>query len=158
MPAIDLIFLGILVGLLAPIVVIDLRERRIPNTLNLLLAVSGVAWIVVRFQDSGAIGVALLESAVAAILLALVCVAVRAASKRAHIGWGDVKFLMAAGFWTGFQGAFLMLFLASVLVILAAIVRLALRRAPAAPTLPFGPMLATALVAVFVGRSILQKL
>lgn len=155
MPPLDLVFLGVLIGLLAPLAVIDLRERRIPNALNLLLAVSGAAWIAARLRNPEAVGAALVESAIAAVLLALVCIAVRAASKRAHIGWGDVKFLAAASFWTGLQGAFVMLLLASVLVILTALFRLLLWRRPSAPTLPFGPMLAAALATVFIGRSIL---
>ncbi len=42
MAGLDFIFLGLLVLLLLPIVLIDLRESRIPNICNLALAAGGL--------------------------------------------------------------------------------------------------------------------
>lgn len=156
MAALDIIFLGILIAVLVPIALIDLRERRIPNWLNLALAVAGLLRIAVIHGQLWAIGRSVLESVVAGVLLVGACLLIKLIDKRAHIGWGDIKFLFASAFWVGLVGSVLVLLLASVTTVVAALVMMPWRKMSLRQTVPFGPMLAFGLLVVFTASAIVQ--
>jgi leader peptidase (prepilin peptidase)/N-methyltransferase len=142
--------LGVLVALALLVAVIDIRSLIIPDGLNGAIFVTGLA-------ASFLLGVvdprsALLASAVAAALLALVQMLFRASRGYDGLGWGDVKFVAAAATWTGLEGFAPALLAASISALLCV---LAMQTAAGSfdryRRIPFGPFLAlgTTVVAGF---------
>jgi len=149
MSAIEIVASGILLLVLVPIVAFDLRERRIPNDLNLALGASGLAFRIVAAPDWTAVGMALVAPvAVIATLLALTG-AMKLLRRPGTLGLGDVKFLAAASLWVGFVGATLVFVVASLLALLFTLARMPWRRLDLRAAIPFGPFLAVGLMLTF---------
>lgn len=147
MSGLDLVFLGLLILLLLPVVVIDLRERRIPNLWNLLIALAGLAHVLAVEFTWRRLGLAFGHAGLTLILLLSMSWLIGRVNARAVIGFGDIKFLVAASFWLGFTGALLVLLAASLLTLLLALLgALAGRGAGWREQRPFGPALALALL------------
>ena len=128
----------------------DIRFGIIPNWLNAVIAVLGLARGLALDGGSGALTGAVAGVAIGATLLLL---------RQGYFAWrglhglglGDVKFLAAAGVWTGLADFPLLLLIATlVALVLAGILHLAGRAVTARTTIPFGPSLALGLLATLV--------
>jgi leader peptidase (prepilin peptidase)/N-methyltransferase len=150
MAGLDFIFLGLLVLLLLPIVLIDLRESRIPNICNLALAVGGLAQALVRSPTLQTLGLSLGVAVLTFALLAGTAWVMQKIDRHARIGWGDLKFLTAASLWVGLQGSLIVLVLASLVALLATLAMAPWRGVKWREMRPFGPALAVGLLAVTV--------
>lgn len=145
MHGMEWVFIGLLGLVLVPVAVIDARERRIPNTLNLLLALLGLAhaWAIGQSWHTP-----LINGAVAVLLLGGSAGVIRLISPRSRIGLGDLKFLAAASLWVGWDGSIAVLFLASVLATLVTVAMAPWQGFDLGRMRPFGPMLAAGMLAV----------
>lgn len=140
---------GVLVLVLVPIVTIDLRERRIPNALNALLAASGLAFRAALAPGWAALLPALVAPlAVTATFLTLIA-AMKWLRRPGTLGMGDVKFLAAAGIWVGFVGTTWVFVVASLLALAFTVARAPWRKPDFRAALPFSPFLAAGLGLVF---------
>ncbi len=128
----------------------DIRFGIIPNWLNALIAVLGLARGLAMDGSSGALTGAVAGVVIGAALLLL---------RQGYFAWrgvqglglGDVKFLAAAGIWTGFADFPLLLLIATLAaLVLAGILRLTGRAVTARTAIPFGPSLAIGLLATLV--------
>jgi leader peptidase (prepilin peptidase)/N-methyltransferase len=133
----------------------DIRFGIIPNWLNALIALLGLArgWAI--DGSSGALAGAVAGVAIGAVLLLL---------RQAYFAWrgvqglglGDVKFLAAAGVWTGLADFPLLLLIATLAaLLLAGILHLSGRAVTARTSIPFGPSLALGLLATLVLQPLL---
>lgn len=145
-------FLGLLILLLIPVVVVDMRERRIPNTANLAIGCAGLAHGV--WQDPRWITLAHMLGQAALVMIVLFATAfvMRMISRRSKVGMGDLKFLMAAALWVGMDGAVIVLLVASLGQLLAALVVAPWKGLKMREMRPFGPMLACGLAVVAIGQ------
>jgi leader peptidase (prepilin peptidase)/N-methyltransferase len=151
MSAPNALFLGVLILLMIPVVVIDLRERRIPNWLNLAIAASGIVHGMWHDPSWRALGLMLFQAGLVTLLLIGTTVVLRMLSRGARIGWGDLKFLAAAALWVGMDGAVIVLLLASIGQLLVALAMAPWRGLRLREMQPFGPMLAGGLIVVAIG-------
>ena len=128
----------------------DIRFGIIPNWLNALLAVLGLARAFAMDGASGAVTGAIAGVAIGAALLLL---------RRGYFAWrgvqglglGDVKFLAAAGIWTGLADFPLLLLIGTLAALLVAgVLHLTGRAVTARTAIPFGPSLAFGLIATLV--------
>jgi leader peptidase (prepilin peptidase) / N-methyltransferase len=128
----------------------DIRFGIIPNWLNALVAVLGLARALAMEGTSGLLTGAIAGVAVGAVLLLL---------RQGYFAWrgvqglglGDVKFLAAAGIWTGLTDFPLLLLIATlVALLLAGVLHLSGRAVTARTAIPFGPSLAFGLLATLV--------
>ncbi|MDB5490512.1 MAG: type fimbrial biosis protein prepilin cysteine protease PilD [Micavibrio sp.] len=96
---------------LVALVAIDLEHMILPNQLNLILWVLGVAYICVTRDGGAGLQSALLASLIYAVLSFVTGWAVSRVLKKEAMGFGDVKFFAVAGLWLGVSAlpAFLML-------------------------------------------------
>jgi prepilin signal peptidase PulO-like enzyme (type II secretory pathway) len=133
----------------------DIRFGIIPNWLNALIAVLGLARGAAMDGASGALMGAIAGVAIGAVLLLL---------RRSYFVWrgvqglglGDVKFLAAAGIWTGLADFPILLLIATLAaLLLAGILHLAGRAVTAQTAIPFGPSLAFGLLATLVLQPLL---
>lgn len=93
-----LVFGGVFVSLVVAACVSDVRARRIPNNLVLLIALAGITFSVLRFSPLAGLGSALGGVGLGlAIWIAFYALGV--------LGAGDVKFFAAAAAWLGPAGA-----------------------------------------------------
>ena len=150
MAGLDFISLGLLVLLLLPIVLIDLRESRIPNICNLALAAGGLAQALVRNPTLQTLGLSLGVAVLTFLLLAGTAWVMQKIDRNARIGWGDLKFLIAASLWVGLQGSLIVLVVASMVALLATLAMAPWRGVKWREMRPFGPALAVGLLAVTV--------
>lgn len=151
MGAIDSLFLGLLVLMMIPVVLTDLRERRIPNVWNAALAAAGLAHAVLRDPRWMTLAIVVAQAAVSLLVLVGTTWLMRRISKQSRIGWGDLKFLVAASFWVGMDGTVLVLFLASLGALLSAVAVAPWQGLNLRQMRPFGPMLAGGLIVVATG-------
>jgi prepilin signal peptidase PulO-like enzyme (type II secretory pathway) len=128
----------------------DIRFGIIPNWLNALIAVLGLARGLAMDGSTGAMTGAVAGVVIGAVLLLL---------RRGYFAWrgvqglglGDVKFLAAAGIWTGLADFPLLLLIATLAaLVLAGILHLTGRAVTARTAIPFGPSLALGLLATLV--------
>jgi len=128
----------------------DIRFGIIPNWLNAIIAVLGLARALVIDGASG-----VLTGAVAGVVIGAVLMLLR----RGYFAWrgvqglglGDVKFLAAAGIWTGLFDFPLLLLIATLAALaLAGVLHLTGRAVTAQTAIPFGPSLAFGLLATLV--------
>jgi len=128
----------------------DIRFGIIPNWLNALIAVLGLARGLAMDGSSGALTGAVAGVVIGAALLLL---------RQGYFAWrgvqglglGDVKFLAAAGIWTGLADFPLLLLIATLAaLVLAGILHLSGRAVTARTAIPFGPSLALGLIATLV--------
>jgi leader peptidase (prepilin peptidase)/N-methyltransferase len=150
MAGLDFIALGLLVLLLLPIVLIDLRESRIPNICNLALGACGLAQALTRSPTLQTLGFSLAAAAVTFLLLAGTAWLMQKIDRNARIGWGDLKFLTAASLWVGVQGSLIVLVLASLVALVATLALAPWRGVKWREMRPFGPALALGLLVVTV--------
>jgi leader peptidase (prepilin peptidase) / N-methyltransferase len=128
----------------------DIRFGIIPNWLNAFIALLGLARAFVMDGASGALTGAIAGVAIGAalVLLRQVYFAWRGVQ---GLGLGDVKFLAAAGIWTGlFDFPLLLLIATLVALALAGVLHLTGRAVTARTAIPFGPSLAFGLLATLV--------
>jgi len=128
----------------------DIRFGIIPNWLNALIAVLGLARAFVMDGASGVLAGAIAGIAIGAVLVLLrqIYFAWRGVQ---GLGLGDVKFLAAAGIWTGLTDFPLLLLIATlVALVLAGVLHLSGRAVTARTAIPFGPSLAFGLLATLV--------
>ena len=133
----------------------DIRFGIIPNWLNALVAVLGLARGFAMDGSSGALTGAAAGIVIGAALLLL---------RQGYFAWrgvqglglGDVKFLAAAGVWTGLADFPLLLLIATLAaLVLAGILHLTGRAVTSRTAIPFGPSLALGLLATLVLQPLL---
>lgn len=128
--------------LLLALAAIDIRTRRLPDMLNLALALSGLA--VTAMIDTNLIVEHLAAAAIGYAALVAVELAYRQLRGRDGLGRGDSKLLGAIGAWVGLQGLAACLFVAAasaiVFILVASRVRKTEIRGDMA--IAFGPFLA----------------
>jgi leader peptidase (prepilin peptidase)/N-methyltransferase len=146
----DLIFLGLLIGMLLPMALVDLREQRIPNSLNLGIAAVGLAHALLRQPGFGTAVGTTLQALAAFVIFAATTWIMQRINRHAKIGWGDLKFLVAMSFWVGLDGCVAVLLLACFIHILAILVAIPWAGFRRDQLRPFGPMLAVGAVAVVI--------
>ncbi len=148
MSGVGIISLGLLVLLSLPVVLTDLRERRIPNAWNLALGATGLAIALVRAPALKTLGVAALDAGMTLALFFGLTMLARWLKRPSGLGMGDVKYLVAASLWVGFGGACVLFILASLLAGLTALARAPWQGLDLKSPRPFAPMLAVSLLAL----------
>jgi leader peptidase (prepilin peptidase)/N-methyltransferase len=130
---------AILAALVTAAAAWDLRNLRIPDPLNLLLAATG-------FAANWALGNSLADSLIGAAAGYGVILAANLAYRRLRgrdgVGMGDAKMLAGAGAWVGWSLLPFVLLAASLLGIAFALAR----RLPATGRIPFGPFIGVGLL------------
>lgn len=152
-----LLFSALLATLLVAISWIDLRRMVIPDPLNLMLGVAGLAFVM-AFRP-GEVGLQIAGS----ILIAGSLFAVREAFLRLRgeqaLGLGDVKFAAAAGLWISPWLLPQFILIASVSALgYVAVASVATGTARVGKRLPFGPFLALSTFTLFLVETILPHL
>ena len=128
--------------LLVALSAVDIRTRRLPDSLNLVLAATGLA--VAAVLD----GTRLLDHVLGAVAgfgsLVAIEIAYRRLRGRDGIGRGDAKLLGGIGAWTGFQGLAPCIFVAAVsgIVLVLTVSATKRKRVSSDTAIPFGPFLA----------------
>jgi leader peptidase (prepilin peptidase)/N-methyltransferase len=147
---IELTFLALLCLASVLLAWIDLRHGIIPDWLNLLIAVTGLARAILLGGSEAALGLGSEAIAVGAIawLLRRLYFMFR---KYQGLGLGDVKLLTASAVWIGLAGIPMQLLVGSLSALIAAgVLHLAGRTMTRQSSLPFGPFLALGLLATLV--------
>jgi leader peptidase (prepilin peptidase) / N-methyltransferase len=141
--------LCLLGGVLA---LIDIRQGIIPDWLNLSIASLGLARMV--FAGGSVAGIeALCEGAAVGLIFWLLRRLYFGLRKIQGLGLGDVKFLAAAGIWTGIGALPLLLLIAAATALAAAAaMQLSGRDMTRRSSVPFGPFLAIGLLLTLVAR------
>lgn len=136
----------------------DIRFGIIPNWLNAAIAMLGLARAFAMDGTSAALMAAAAGVAVGAALLLL---------RRVYLAWrgehglglGDVKFLAAAGIWTGLADFPILLLIATLAaLLLAGTSHLSGRTVTARTSIPFGPSLAFGLVVTLVLQPLVERI
>ena len=149
MTAVRIIALGVLVLLLLPIIAVDIRERRIPNGLNALLAVVGLAFQFATAPTWRAALTGLIAPLAIILVFLLLILAMKLMKRPGTLGLGDVKFLAAASIWVGFVGSTAVFVLASLLALGFTLARAPWQTLDMRAAIPFSPFLAVGLMLVF---------
>lgn len=155
----NILFACLLVVLTA-ISVVDLRERRIPDGLNLTLALLGIVFKVHSMEPTAAIQFAVIGG----LTYGLIFFALRAAFLHVRhveaLGLGDVKFAAAAGIWLGVDQLPTFMLLAPTLTLLGILavsfIRKRTTRLRISVQIPFGPGLSVAM-AILVAKQMIQS-
>jgi leader peptidase (prepilin peptidase)/N-methyltransferase len=125
---------------------IDLRRGIIPDWLNVLIAVVGLARAVMLDGWAAALSAGC-EGIVVGVIVWLLRQLYFLFRKFQGLGLGDVKLLAASGIWIGIVGVPLQLLVACLAALAAAgVVQLAGRTMTRQTAMPFGPFLALGLV------------
>ncbi len=148
MAAIDIIFTGLLLLILIPVALIDLQQRRIPNKLNLGVGLLGFAHAMIADPTWGRVATTAMTIVVAFVAFAGTSWVIQRINRNAKIGWGDLKFLIAASVWVGVDGSVAILFVASVISVLATALRASRSGVDWRQPQPFGPMLTVGMLTV----------
>ena len=137
----QMIALGILLLLMAYVAIIDIKFMIIPDPVNAAIFLSGMtASFALAVVDPLS---ALCASVLGGGFLVLIQTAFRAYRGYDGLGWGDVKFVVAAATWTGLEGVPLTLLIASLSALVYVGTRQMLDRGfNMHHRLPFGPFLA----------------
>jgi len=130
----------LLIALVVALAIIDSRRLILPDRLNLLLAAAGIGQSVILGQPD------LLDAGLGALMAGGTLLLVATVFHRVRgihgLGFGDLKFVAAAGAWIGWQEVPLMLFIASASALAFVVIRaIQERRVNMAAQLPFGPFL-----------------
>ena len=136
----NLAFAGAVLLPLTLVAWIDVKERRIPNTLNLAIWTLGMMRIAVT--EPALLLVALRDTGIVAGLFFGMAWFLPRIRHSARIGAGDLKFLVATAPWVAWQGSIVVLFGAALLACLLVIVERPRLQAGLQRERPFGPMLA----------------
>lgn len=148
MSGLDLVFAPALLAVVGAIAVADWRTMRIPDPLNLALALLGLAyqWLALQAFPAAAVLFALLVLGG----FWLVRAGYRLLRGTAGLGLGDAKMAGAAALWFSPWNLALFLFVASFSALVYVAVSPALRgRAESRSRIPFGPFIGIALLAVW---------
>jgi leader peptidase (prepilin peptidase)/N-methyltransferase len=141
--------IGVLLLILIPIVQTDLRQRRIPNVLNAVLAVAGLVLSAFTAASWRAALIGLIAPfAVIAVFLGLIAL-MKLLRRPGTLGLGDVKFLAAASLWVGFVGSTMVFVVASLLSLAFVLARAPWRPLDLRGAIPFAPFLAAGLLVVY---------
>lgn len=139
-------FFAVLCLLAGVLALIDIRHGIIPDWLNLAIAGLGLA----RMAAAGGLAAgieAACQGAAIGMIFGLLRRLYFTLRKIQGLGLGDVKFLAAAGIWTGFAALPLLLLIAALTALAAAgVLQLAGRDMTRRTSLPFGPFLAIGLL------------
>lgn len=142
------------IGLLA-LVIIDLRHWLLPFAITIPLTAIGL--IGAAFFDMLPLQSSLIGTAVGFSIFLFMLLAGKFIFKKEAMGGGDVVFGAMAGSFVGWQLTLLMIFMASALGTVFALILLILRKNIADRSVPFGPFLAVALViCLFWGQSLIE--
>ena len=148
----ELLTWAVLLTQLVAIAWIDGRSRRIPNRLNAALLLTGLA--AARVDGGPGLTGAVAGVALGGCFLLTVALVYRRLRGIDGLGFGDVKFLSAAGAWVGWQGVGPLVFIAASATLLWVFLR---RQAGAVfddrDLIPFGPFLCAALLVVRLSQS-----
>ena len=131
---------------------IDLRRWLLPDLLTLPLIVAGLA--VAAVLDPDTVLDRALGAALGYVALRAIAVAYRALRQREGLGRGDAKLLGAAGAWVGAAALPQVILLAALAALLAALLRPGGARLHPHSALQFGPFLALATWAIWLGGPI----
>jgi leader peptidase (prepilin peptidase) / N-methyltransferase len=143
-------FFTLLCLLCGALALIDIRRGIIPNGLNLSIAGLGLSKTVVATGATAAIEAGC-EGAAIGLVFWLLRRFYFVLRKTQGLGLGDVKFLAAAGIWTGLADFPILLLVATLAALLAAgVLHLTGRAVTARTSLPFGPSLAFGLLVTLV--------
>lgn len=148
MNGVSALFLGLLILQLILLVRIDLRERRIPNGLNLAIGITGLAYHLIISPHLTTLALYAALACVTLLVLWGTSLLIRKLNARAVVGLGDVKFLTAAAFWVGMDGSFLVLLIACLALLAGEIALSPWRGLRWNAPRPFGPMLAFGMITV----------
>jgi leader peptidase (prepilin peptidase) / N-methyltransferase len=146
---------------LAPVIVamaeIDLAHKILPDALNLAVPLIGIAVLIANALESSNPADFIIGHGAAAaggaVLYGLGALALRqgvmAILKKDPLGWGDVKFFAAAGFWLGLdaEAAAHFLLLSGIFGMVLALIW---RKIRGEPEFPFGPALLAAFTALLL--------
>lgn len=142
----DLVYFGLLCLLGAILAWIDIRHGIIPDWLNLTIAGLGLGRVVMVGGPWAGLEAAGEAAAIGAIfwLMRRLYFAIRQVQ---GLGLGDVKFLAAAGIWSGIEGIPVLVMVAALAALICAgLMHLAGRQLTAQTSLSFGPFLAIGLL------------
>ena len=134
-----------LVPLLFYAAVVDIKSFRIPDSINAIIALMGLALASIKGTDT-------VLWAVAAALIALAAIWAFQSlylliRKRNGLGFGDTKFIAAATTWVGLEGLPTMLLVACLAALLFVATKYAFTRSVSmTDRLPFGPFLGLGLL------------
>jgi leader peptidase (prepilin peptidase) / N-methyltransferase len=142
----------LMIGLLS-LIIIDLRHMFLPFLITIPLTIIGFAgalfYAMRPWSDS------LIGMAVGFGVFLMVMYLGEWIFKKEALGGGDVVFGMMAGAFLGWKSVLLMIFMASFLGVILALILLILRKQVMGRAIPFGPFLAVATaICVFVGDSV----
>lgn len=139
-PTIMLLLIAYFLVCCATAAMIDLRTLRLPNAVNLLLFLGGLAFAAV--YDRSAVAALFSAIAVGAAIAAFAAAFHRWRGRRG-LGGGDVKFIAACTPWLGLTGVAPALMIASLAALTTVLAGVALGWTVSAETrIPFGPFLA----------------
>lgn len=142
------------IGLLA-LTIIDLRHWLLPFAITIPLTLIGFAGA--AFFDMLPLSESLVGAAVGFGIFLLMLLGGKYVFKKEAMGGGDVVFGAMAGSFLGWQLTLLMIFVASALGTLVALILLTLRKSIMDRAIPFGPFLAAGLVVcLFWGRGFIE--
>jgi leader peptidase (prepilin peptidase)/N-methyltransferase len=134
------IFGCVLTGIVVALAALDLQKMILPDRMNLLLGASGIGQSVVLGSPNPTN--AALGGLIGALCLMIIATLFRRWRGFDGLGFGDVKFVAAAGIWTGWQGLPLMLSIASTSALAFVAIRAVWKREfDRMAALPFGPFL-----------------
>ncbi|MCZ8182421.1 MAG: A24 family peptidase [Beijerinckiaceae bacterium] len=143
------LFFMALIGILGSVVCVDLRYRKITNIQNLLLLAVGLLFGLFVKNDVASAAMGAIAGGVILFGIRQVHLSLRGQD---GIGFGDIKFMIGAGAWVGWDGIAPLLLIASILALLAvgAGTLVTGDTLKIGHKLAFGPFLALALLTVFL--------
>ncbi|MBS4025523.1 MAG: prepilin peptidase [Clostridia bacterium] len=140
----------ILIASLISVTLIDWEHMIIPDELNLVIFVTGLAASILQLTIP--ISQALIGSLLGGCLLFMLAVL-----SRGGMGGGDIKLAFALGVFTGWQLMLFLLFLASLLGTVYGLGQIAFQGTEKGRKIPFGPFISIAgIIALFGGQQIIQ--
>lgn len=140
-PALDLINLALLFGVLWPCALLDWREFRIPNRFLLVGLLGRCATLAASaVMEPGQLGFVLLRCAVAAAALFIVSMLCRLIVPHS-IGFGDVKLLMLMGLYLSTEGIWGAIFFTMIAAFAVSLVLIITKKANRKTEIPFAPFL-----------------
>jgi leader peptidase (prepilin peptidase)/N-methyltransferase len=144
-------FLAALVLLLLPAVVSDLTQHRIPPAVPAAIAALGFAQAWIATPGLPTLLSCLLQSAVLGALLGGVVLLFRRARPQGQaMGGGDAALLAASAVWVGVSGCVLVMFVASMTLLLSVVAAAPWQGFDLKRARPFGPGVALGLVVVLL--------
>ena len=142
---------GLLVAILVPLVLIDLKFQILPDNLNLLLSIFG--FLQSYFLEAPEAVESLLGSFLAGLVMFVVAKAYKKVRKLEGLGLGDVKLAAAGGLWVGWTMVGMMIFLGAFSAAVFVFMRSwKFGKIDRNERIPFGPFLAFGILCSWVLR------